>query len=229
MRAGDRPGPFGTGLDRLIFAMLGDDFNQGDNSMRAMARIAMVGAVMAAGAVGPARAQSRGLELNGFGGLYVPTNNKGIQNAVLEARRRGSLLYGGRLTFWTGKAVGLEFTGAFSPARISVVSGAAKFPRSTYLAYGSGKVMFNLTPGSKLIGLGVGGGVAFLHNRKTLVDPAQSSSDFGGVGGVSLRIGVGENVALRGDLEDLFYGGNFGTGKKFTQDILLSVGLALKL
>ena len=103
--AGDRPGPFGTGLDRLIFGMRGDDFNQGDNSMRAMARIAMLGAVMAAGSVGPARAQSRGLELNGFGGLYVPTNNRGIQNAVLEARRRGSLLYGGRLTFWTGKAI----------------------------------------------------------------------------------------------------------------------------
>lgn len=177
----------------------------------------------------PALGQKGGLELNIFGGGYVPTNDEGIEQAIRDATRRGSLLYGGRLTYWTGKAVGLEVTGAFSPARVAVTSNRGRFPRSTDLWLGTGKLMVNLTPGSRLIGLGIGGGVSALHSGSLVRDPDLSATEIGGVGGLSVRIAVGENVALRGDLEDLFYGGDFGKGNKFTQDLLLSVGLALKL
>lgn len=176
-----------------------------------------------------AAGQSRGLELNAFAGFYVPTNNEALQDVVRNASRRGSLLYGGRLTYWTGQAVGIEFVGGFSPARVSVASARGVFPRSTNLGFGAGKLMLNLTPGSKLIGVAIGGGIAGLHNSKSAASATTATSDIGGIGGLSLRLHVGENVAIRGDLEDLFYGGNFGKGNKFTQDLLLSVGLAMKL
>lgn len=175
-----------------------------------------------------AAAQAKGLELNLFGGGYIPTNNDGLQDALRDAERRGSLLYGGRVTIW-GRVVGLEFTGGFSPARVSVESQRGRFPRSTDVAFGTGKVMLNLTPGSKLIGLAVGAGAAYLRTGSLVRDPDLSESDLGGVVGGSVRISLGENVALRGDLEDLFYGGDFGRGSKFTHDLLLSAGLAIKL
>ncbi len=173
--------------------------------------------------------QTKGLELNLHGGYYVPTNNEGIERAIREAKRRGSLLYGGRLTFWTSKTLGVELSGGYSEAKVLVTSGAGSFPRGTDLLFGTGKLMFNLTPGSRLLGVALGGGVSYLRNDKLVTDPAKSGSEVGGVGGLSVRLHVGENVALRGDLEDLFYGGDFGKGNKFTQDVLLSVGLAIKL
>lgn len=177
----------------------------------------------------PAMAQTKGLELNLHAGGYVPTNSDGLQEAVRDATRRGSLLYGGRLTIWTGRTVGVEFAGGFSPARVSVQSARGRFPRSTDVVFGSGKLMLNLTPGSKLIGLAIGGGASVIRTGTLLRDPDLSETDIGGVAGASLRISLGENVSLRGDLEDLFYGGDFGLGSKFTHDLLLTAGLAIKL
>lgn len=174
-----------------------------------------------------AAAQTKGVELNGFAGIYGPTDKEGLQG-TREALRRGSVAFGGRLTYWTGKALGIEFTGAFSPARVRVSSNAGQFARSTAVALGSGKLMFNLTPGSKLFGIALGGGVAGVHTGKTVADPTASTTDIGGVGGLSLRLHVGENVALRGDFEDYFYNGNFGRGAKFTQDLVASAGLSIK-
>ncbi|MFN0178454.1 MAG: hypothetical protein ACKVZ0_06605 [Gemmatimonadales bacterium] len=180
-------------------------------------------------AAAPVGAQTKGLELNLFGGLYLPTDKDGLQEAVRDASRRGSAVYGGRLTVWTTRSLGLEFTGAYSPARVSVQSARGRFPRSTDLVYGTGKVMLNLTPGSKFIGLGIGGGAAYLRTGSLVRDPDLSESAFGGVAGATVRISVGENVSLRGDLEDLFYSGDFGLGSKFTHDIQLTAGLAIKL
>ena len=174
-----------------------------------------------------AAAQTKGVELNGFFGIYGPTDKEGLQG-TREALRRGSAAFGGRLTYWTGKAIGIELTGAFSPARIRVSSTAGQFARSTAVALGSGKLMFNLTPGSKLVGIALGGGVAGVHTGKTVADPTASTTDLGGVGGLSLRLHIGDNVALRGDFEDYFYNGNFGRGAKFTQDLVASAGLSIK-
>ncbi|MSR03239.1 MAG: hypothetical protein EXR94_10965 [Gemmatimonadetes bacterium] len=182
---------------------------------------------LAVAGIRSAAARVKGVELNGFFGIYGPTNKEGLQG-TREALRRGSAAFGGRLTYWTGKALGLELTGAFSPARIRVSSTAGQFARSTAVAMGSGKLMFNLTPGSKLCGLAPGGGVAGIHTGKTVADPNVSATDVAGVAGVSLRINLGENVALRGDFEDYIYNGSFGRGAKSTQDLVVTAGLALK-
>ena len=197
--------------------------------MRTMTSGWVVGLVAVVLQASPLRGQTRGLELGLYGGYYVPTNNEGIERAIRDAKRRGSLLYGGRLTYWTGRTLGVEVSGGYSQAKVLVASAAGTFPRGTDLLFGTGKLMFNLTPGSKFLGVAVGGGVSALHNGSLVTDPTKSGTEMGGVGGLSVRIHVGDHVALRGDLEDLFYGGDFGTGNKFTQDLLLSVGVALKL
>lgn len=184
---------------------------------------------MALVAARPAAAQVKGIELNGFGGLYAPTDKEGLEG-TREALRRGSTAFGGRLTWWTGKALGIEAVGVFSPARLKVTANSgSQFVRSTEVMLGAGKLMFNLTPGSKVLGIAIGGGPALIHTKETVFDPARSQSDIGGVAGLSLRLGLGENVALRGDFEDFFYGGDFGRGSKFTQDLVVSAGLSIKL
>ncbi len=197
-----------------------------------MARITtIVPGLMAIGlgliGAGSASAQTRGVEFTGFGGLYAPTTTGGLEG-TRAALRRGSLAFGGRVTYWTGKALGLEVTGAFSPARIRVSGAVGQFPRSTAVALGSGKVIFNLTPGSKLIGIALGGGVAGVHAAKSVADRNSSQTDIGGVADVALRLHLGDNVALRADFEDYFYNGNFGRGAKFTQDLVVSAGLAVR-
>lgn len=182
---------------------------------------------LAVAGIRSAAAQVKGVELNGFFGIYGPTDKEGLQG-TRAALRRSSAAFGGRLTYWTGNSLGLELTGAFSPARILVSSTAGQFARSTAVAIGSGKLMFNLTPGSKLLGFALGAGVAGIHTGKTVADPSASTTDVGGVAGASLRINLGENVALRGDVEDYLYNGNFGRGAKFTQDLVITAGLAIK-
>ena len=172
----------------------------------------------------PLQAQT---QLTLFAGGYFPTDKHGIELLTRAATRRGSVAFGGRVTFWTSKAVGLEVTGGFSPARISRTTLAGRFPRSTNVAFGSGKVMLNLMPKTTGLTFLIGGGVGGVHAAKSVIDPAQSETKIGGVGGVAFRLPFGENVALRGDLEDYLYNGNYGTGRKFTQDLVLSGGLSI--
>jgi hypothetical protein len=192
-------------------------------------RMAAASLVMLIGALGAgsASAQSKGIELNGFAGMYAPKDTKGLQEGDRDAKRKASIAFGGRLTYWTGTALGVEFTGGFSPARVSVVSARGTFPRSTQLAFGSAKLLYNLTGKSKTLGVALGGGLAGLHAGKTVVDPAKSTTNMGGVGGLAIRLHLGENVALRGDGEVYLYSGDYGFGKKFTQDLMLSGGLSI--
>jgi len=173
-----------------------------------------------------AAAQTKGIELNGFAGLYAPTPTDGQQDA-LQAVRRGSLAFGGRVTYWTGKTLGVEFTGAFSPARVKVATVGAAYAHSTRFLAGSGKLMFNLTPSSKLLGIAVGAGPAYIHIDKTVIDPTASTSKVGGVGGVSVRIRLADQLSLRGDAEDYLYSADFGKGSKTANDIWLTGGISI--
>ena len=190
------------------------------------------GAIIGAGFVfflaGSAAAQEKGLEFNAFAGAYAPTRTEGLQG-TLEAVRRGSLAYGGRVTFWGASALGFEATGVFSPARIRVTARSGnQFARSTGFLGGAAKLMFNLTPRSTGLGIALGAGPAAIHTFETVANPDASTTDVGGVGGLALRLNVGENVALRGDVEDWFYNGNFGRGGKLTHDFVLSAGLSIR-
>ncbi|MGE0442701.1 MAG: hypothetical protein AB7L66_12205 [Gemmatimonadales bacterium] len=193
-------------------------------------RVAGIGlaAGLMAGAVGSAQAQSRGIEVNGFAGLYAPTKTDGLEG-TREALRRGSLAFGGRLTYWTGASLGVEGVAMFSPARARITANSgSQFARSTKVLAVGGKVMLNLTPKSNLLGIALGAGPTMVRTTSPLApDRDAAKSEIGGVGGLALRIHLGENLALRGDAEDYFYSTDLGFGKKLTHDVVLSGGLSI--
>jgi len=63
------------------------------------------------------------------------------------------------------------------------------------------------------------------------LDLSAGSTDFGGTAGVGFRFALGEsgNTALRLDVEDYFYNGDFGGGDEFQNDLVASVGLSIGL
>lgn len=172
-------------------------------------------------------AQAKGLELNGFAGTFVPTEKDGLQGTRV-AERRPSLAYGGRLTVWSGGLLGFEATGAFSPARVLVTgNGGSRVARSTKVLMGGAKLMLNLTPATSRIGFAIGAGPAYVRAKSTVAVAGVSQSEVGALGGIALRFNLGDNVALRGDLEDYFYKSDFGRGNTSTHDLLLTGGLSL--
>ena len=62
-------------------------------------------------------------------------------------------------------------------------------------------------------------------------DDDQSSTDFGGNVGVGFRFGLGEsgNSAIRLDLEDYLYNGDFGGGDDFQNDLVASLGFSIPI
>lgn len=195
-------------------------------SMRTWLGAALVASLVVAGSTGLS-AQAKGLEINGFAGTYTPTTKDGRQGNLV-AERRGSLAYGGRLSYWSGGLLGFEATGAFSPARVRVTgTGGSRVARSTKVLMGGGKLMFNLTPSTSRLGFAVGGGPAYIRTKSSVMVAGARSTAVGALGGIALRLNLGENVALRGDLEDYLYKDDFGLGKVTTHDLLLSGGLSL--
>ena len=173
-----------------------------------------------------ASAQDKRVELGAFAGWYLPTDDEGLQTGTRDASRRGSIAYGGRLTYWTSKSLAVEFTGGYSPARVTVQAVLGRFPRSTDLWFGSGKLMWNLTPDRSGLGVVLGGGAAVLRVQNSVAEPDEGSTDIGGVASAGLRLPIW-GVILRGDAEVFLYGGDFGRGSKFTQDLVLSGGVAI--
>jgi len=189
----------------------------------------VVGLAAALLALAPATsfAQQKKVELTLFGGLYAPTDKDAQDAGDRPATRKSSAALGGRLAFWGSRSLGVEVTAGFSPARALVQANSGSvFARGTDLAFGSAKVAFNLTPASKL-GVILSGGVAGLRPGSPLGDQTDKSTAFGGVGGLTLRFGVGENVALRGDAEGFAYSADYGLGKKSTADLMVSGGLII--
>ena len=95
----------------------------------------------------------------------------------------------------------------------------------------SGRLLLALSPVTNRVGVYVGAGPALLARGKDPFDASESKTDFGGTAGLGFRFALGEtgNSAVRLDLEDYFYNGNFGGGDEFQNDIVASLGLAIGL
>jgi len=75
------------------------------------------------------------------------------------------------------------------------------------------------------------GGPALLTRGKNPLDDDRSSTDFGANLGAGLRFALNQSgsTALRLDLEDYMYNGDFGGGDKFQHDLVTSLGLSFSL
>jgi hypothetical protein len=194
-------------------------------------KLAKVPAIMAAAALtaivpGKAEAQA-GVNLVPWAGAYIPTRNS-VSDLGNALSRDVSVIGGARLTFWGTGHLGLEATGGYAPAKIS---GETINETNQNLLVASARLLLALSPVTNRVGFYLAGGPALLTRGKNPFDNNKSSTDFGATAGAGFRFGLGQsgNTALRLDLEDYMYNGDFGGGNKFQNDLIASLGLSIPL
>ena len=184
-------------------------------------------AVVAITAAAPQAAQAQGVNLVPWAGAYIPTKNSvgDLDNAL---SRDVSVIGGARLTFWGTGALGFEATGGYAPAK---VSGETINETNTDLLVASARLLLALSPVTNRVGFYIAGGPALLTRGSNPFDDDRSSTDFGGTVGAGLRFGLGESnrSAIRLDIEDYLYNGDFGGGDDFQNDLVASLGLSIPL
>jgi Outer membrane protein beta-barrel domain len=184
-------------------------------------------AIVSTTAASPLAAQG-GVELTPWAGVYVPTSNS-IGSLGQDIERDVSVVGGARLTFWGSGRLGFEATGGYAPAKIG--DETINETGNTDLLLASGRLLLALSPVDSKVGFFLAGGPALLARGSNPFDDDRSSTDIGGVLGLGLRFGGGENsrVGFRVDLEDYLYNGDFGGGDDFQNDIVASVGVSIGL
>ncbi|MFN2571075.1 MAG: outer membrane beta-barrel protein [Gemmatimonadales bacterium] len=189
----------------------------------AFALVGLLGALNAA----PAAAQG-GFSVTPWAGAYIPTRNS-FSSLGTDVRRDNSFIAGARLTFWGHSPVGLEFTGGFAPARVRVsgTGTTVNGDRNSQVFVGGAKLMLGLSPATSRVGIFLSGGPSIIRTGHNVGRESQSTTDWGGVAGLGIRIPFSASVGLRLETEDYFYGGNFDGSRKFQNDLVLSAGLAL--
>jgi len=181
---------------------------------------------LAAAMPGTAQAQG-GVNLVPWAGAYIPTRNSigDLDNAL---DRDVSVIGGARLTFWGTGILGFEATGGYSPAKIG---DETLNERNSNLFAASGRLLLALSPVTNPVGFYIGAGPALLTRGRNVLNEDRSRTDFGGTAGLGFRFALGETgrSAIRLDLEDYFYDGDFGGGDEFQNDIVASLGLEIAL
>ena len=175
----------------------------------------------------PRAAQAQGgVSLAPWAGVYIPTRNSAGDLVALS--RDVSVIGGARLTFWGTGVLGFEATGGYAPAKIS---GETINETNTNLLVASARLLLALSPVTDRVGFYIAAGPALLTRGKNPFDNNKSSTDFGGNADLGLRFGLGErnNSAIRLDLEDYLYNGDFGGGNDFQNDLVASVGVEIPL
>ena len=197
------------------------------SQLRRMMPALLTAATIAVAAPGSAAAQA-GVDLTPWAGAYIPTRNEfsDLDEAAFE--RDISVIGGARLTFWGTGILGFEATGGYSPAK---VGGETINERNTNLFAASGRLLLAISPITNPVGFYIGAGPALLTRGSSVFDEDRSRTDFGGTAGIGLRFALGESgrTALRLDIEDYFYNGDFGGEDEFQNDIVASLGLSIGL
>jgi hypothetical protein len=183
-------------------------------------------AALMAAVPGTAAAQG-GVNLVPWAGAYIPTRNSvsDLDNAL---SRDVSVIGGARLTFWGTGMLGFEAVGGYAPAK---VSGTTINERNTDLLIASARLMLALSPVTNPVGFYIAGGPALLARGKNPLDDDRSKTDFGANLGAGLQFALNQSgsTALRLDLEDYLYNGDFGGGDDFQNDLVTSLGLSISL
>jgi hypothetical protein len=195
--------------------------------LRRMIPALLTAAGLAVAVPAPAVAQG-GVNLVPWVGAYIPTKNE-ISDLDNALSRDVSVIGGARLTFWGTGILGFEATGGYAPAKIA--DETINETRNTNLLVASGRLLLALSPVTNPVGFYIGAGPALLTRGRDTFDSDQSSTDFGGTAGAGLRFALGETgrTALRLDVEDYFYNGDFGGGDEFQNDVVASLGLEIGL
>ena len=173
----------------------------------------------------PAAAQG-GVNLVPWVGVYVPTSNS-VGSLGEDLSRDVSVAGGARLTFWGSGHLGFEVSGGYAPSKI----GDETINERVNLLLANARLLLAFSPVTSKVGFYIAGGPALLARGSNPFDDDRSSTDLGGVLGLGLRFGGGDNsrVGFRIDLEDYLYNGDFGGGDDFQNDLVASLGVSIAL
>ncbi|MBK7351478.1 MAG: outer membrane beta-barrel protein [Gemmatimonadetes bacterium] len=193
-----------------------------------IARTAAAGLVLGLLALAPDAACAQGsTALTLFGGVYTPLGEDidlgGVGGSV---ERNNSFAGGARLTFWGSGILGLEMTGAYSPAKVHVAGGVINEDRNLNAVFGSAKLMLGVSPKLAPVGFHVGAGPAVIRRGEDVTVQSESQTDFGVVVGGGVRLPMSRAIAVRIDAEDYIYKSSFGGNDETRNDLVLSAGLA---
>lgn len=198
------------------------------NTLTAKTSALIAAAALLATAIPSSAAAQGGVELAPWAGVYVPTSNS-IGDLGQDISRDVSVIGGARLTFWGTGHLGFEVTGGYAPAKIG--DETLNETGNTDLLLANARLLLALSPVTNRVGFYLAGGPALLARGSDPFDGDQSSTDLGGVLGLGLRFGGGENsrIGFRIDLEDYLYNGDFGGGNDFQNDLVASLGVSIGL
>lgn len=198
------------------------------NTLTAKTSALIAAAALLATAIPSTAAAQGGVELAPWAGVYVPTSNS-IGDLGQDISRDVSVIGGARLTFWGTGHLGFEVTGGYAPAKIG--DETLNETGNTDLLLANARLLLALSPVTNRVGFYLAGGPALLARGSDPFDGDQSSTDLGGVLGLGLRFGGGENsrIGFRIDLEDYLYNGDFGGGNDFQNDLVASLGVSIGL
>ena len=211
-----------------------DSNGSGGAGQQAMIRLArrlaevitMAGLALAIGVTGAAAQGSVGI--GAWAGIFVPTNNS-FSSVGNDIKLNNAAIAGLRLTFWGKHPLGLELSGGYSPANVTVAGATINGDHNTNVFLGALKLMLGQSPASGHAGLYLGAGPAIIRQGVDVLDEGTSQTNWGGVIGVGFHLPLGHTVQVRFDAEDYLYGGDFDGTTSFQNDLVLSAGVTLLL
>lgn len=205
--------------------------------------------------VSPTVAQDVSVDLNGFGGLYVPTTEWRFASEVLPqgvseatAKHKSAFVFGGRLGLWFSSAFGIEGEFGYALSDVEVkfdgqdicgqeIDGEV-FECSANVWQGAVKGLYRYRPQPDAIWsihFGAGGGIVGRGGKA--YDAAEGTTDIAGVADVGASFDVSPQIAIRLDAEGFFYSlqikdadtGDALGDSKFTSDLTFAGSVTIKL
>ncbi len=207
--------------------------------MKPMARVARMALLlsltgMLAAAAGAQDLRGR-FEVTPYIGALVPTNDVvaagDIASGSPAAKHETSLLFGGKLTYWFGDAIGLEADIAFSPSALeSDAFGIAGTVDADFFV-ADARIVQAFGRDASSVTLLLSGGIGFFA---TSYDQLDMKTGGLGVLGIGVRLPLG-GVALQFELEDYISTTDWElrdgstTTRAMQNDLRFSAGLVLPL
>jgi hypothetical protein len=171
----------------------------------------------------PSLAHAQGLELNPYGGLFVPAVD--LAEVDLDTYKQATAVaVGGRVTFWLPASLGIEGAFNYALSDVEVTTGGVTTSDDAWVWQASARALLSF--GAPGLAFHVGGGIAWIDRE----GDADETQDVGGVADVGLRIGLPVGFKIRVDVEDYIY--EFkpaGAEGALQHDFVISGGIAFGL
>ncbi|KPK79155.1 MAG: hypothetical protein AMS25_13670, partial [Gemmatimonas sp. SM23_52] len=157
----------------------------------------------------PALAQQVMVDINPFGGVYMPISDLVEENGDTWGQKLGAL-FGGRVTVWLNESFGVEGEFAYALSDGEAESAGETYTEDANVMLGSlkGLYQFAPSPGSPFM-LHAGAGVAMIMHGGDAYEDVEGTTDIGGTVIFGGTYDVSDMIAIRFDAQDFMYQAKF--------------------